>query len=337
MTEYRIAEPLRILQTACAHSNLDISFIGEESGHLARVSDGTSFFYSGGAETPTYPLNNAVGQDLCNDKSYCSDLLSNAGLEVPKGKIFFPGFSKDNAYKIYNHGIPDALNYVHEEHEYPVIVKPNRGSMGRGVQLVSNDTDFVLAMQQTVEYGHACLVQECIRGDEYRLFCLDGLPRFIYRKQKPSVTGDGISTLRELFRQSQNVRFELLELRQSTDFLWKQKSCFISESLSESIWDGVPQEGAIINLSGLGNLAAGCQIDQFKTRFEPAHYEMAKVVSEVLQVQICGIDFFSKGEGFSDNIIIEVNGNPSLRGTWESGREKLCIDIWQDIFRLYFK
>ncbi len=76
MAEYRIARPLRILQEACSQSQLDISFIGEESGHLARISNGKRFFYSGGAETPTYPLNSAVAQDLCADKTYSLDILS---------------------------------------------------------------------------------------------------------------------------------------------------------------------------------------------------------------------------------------------------------------------
>ncbi len=337
MSEYRVAQPLRILQDACVRSNLDISFIGEESGHLARVTDGKNFFYSGGAETPTYPLNSAVGQDLCADKSYSSDLLSEAGMRVPKGKLFFPAFSKDNTYRIYGRGIPDALNYVHEHLYYPVIVKPNRGSMGRGVQLVNNDTDLILAMQQTVVHGHACLVQECIQGSEYRLFCLDGIPRFLYRKKKPSITGDGVSTLRELFRQSSNVKFELIELRQTTDFLWKQKGSFIPDTLGDSIWDGVPVEGAQISLSGLGNITAGSHIDQFTTEFKSVHNEMAKTIAEILQVRIFGIDFFSTDSDFNNNVIIEVNGNPSLRGTWETGRQELCIEIWQDIFRLYFR
>ena len=341
MAEYRVAQPLRILEASCKRAGLDILFIGEESGHLARVSNGQDFFYAGGAVTPTYPLNNAVAQDLCHDKSYCADLLASAGLTVPRSRLFFPGFGKENIYKISDRGIPDALSYVDAVLTYPVVVKPNRGSMGRGVQVVWNSTDLVIAMQATLEFGHACLVQEFLRGQEYRIFCLDGLPRFMYRKLKPTVAGNGTDSLRELIRSNKALKLEMVLSKGMEEYLLSQSRQFVSESLSGEIWDGIPLEGASISLSGAGNLAIGAQIDGFSTDFHDSIVQLVSQVRDILQVEIYGIDLICSEPitditGPRDYKLIEVNANPSLSGAWASGHETLCMDIWQDIIKMKF-
>ncbi len=337
--DYHIPLTLKILQSACERHELNIEFIGKDSGHLARVTNGKKSFYSGGAITPTYPINCAVSHDLCADKFYSYKLLEETVIVHPKTQIFFPGFPKFNEYKIDGYGIPEALDFVYSILGYPVIVKPNRGSMGRGVQIVNNDTDLILAMQHTLGYGHACLLQEKIEGDEYRLFCLEGKPRFLYKKARPMIIGDGETPLRDFFRQDLNFEFYNLNFKDLTNGIRQQYQKFLPGTYENDILDGILKLDAVLEVSFLGNIASGAKISNLQLNFAPLHYELAQIVRDKIGVQIYGIDFFALKDPktFQDIIVIEINGNPSLKGVWQTGQKELCINIWRDIFETYFE
>ncbi len=338
MSHYRIAPPLQILQDACEKADFSIEFIGEESGHLAKVSNGRDFFYAGGAGTPTYPLNNAVSHDLCADKAYSYELLKKAGVGVPEGRLFFPGFDQRNQYDIVGRGAADALSYVQEIGGYPVIVKPNRGSMGRGVCLVDNDTDLILAMQKTLEFGHACLVQEVVKGDEWRLFCLDGEPRFMYRKVKPFVKGDGELSFGALISHLKGVDLSKLDRGFIESELGRQRNKFLVNGNEKMLWDAVLKKDYIVDIAITGNLALGACISDFTTEISNNFHQLSSLAYKALKARVVGIDFFlQKDRGaVSAPVVIEVNGNPSLRGAFQAGYEDLCLDIWLDIMKRYF-
>lgn len=337
MSQYRIAPPLQILQEACKRAGFSVEFIGEESGHLAKVSKRDDFFYSGAAGTPTYPLNNAVSHDLCADKAYSYELLKRAGLSVPDSRLFFPGFEKRNQFGIEDRGIADAITYASELGGYPVIVKPNRGSMGRGVSLVDNDTDLMIAMQKTLEFGHACLVQGLVSGQEWRLFCLEGEPRFMYRKVKPFIKGNGQHSFGELLRQSDRIDMSMLDRGFIENALVRQSEKFVTDEQG-NLWNSVLKDGEVVEITITGNLASGSSIADFSIEIPSYLRELSSLVYKSLKTSVMGIDFFSYGEiqSAQSPVVIEVNGNPSLRGAWEAGHKELCLDIWQDIMLRYF-
>ena len=333
-SKYQIAPALLILQEACRQYGKDIEFIGEKEGYLAKVSEGKKSFYAGGALTPIYPLNSATSYELCKDKFYSYEILSRYNIRVPKSRVFFPNISSNNQYGMQASGIPDALEYVRKHHEYPVIVKPNRGSMGRGVKLVRNDTDLTIAMNESLQYGHACLVQERISGEEHRIFCINGKARYIYKKVKPTLVGDGETSLLDLLRNNKTIDLGKISIETVIENAQNQLPYDSSNSEDKDILSRVLAKDETLELSNIGNITKGSAITDFNINIPEDMVMLGEKVSNALHLGICGIDLFVKKNG--EAVILEVNANPSLLGIWRLGEKQFVMEIWQDIFKAYF-
>ena len=85
--------------------------------------------------------------------------------------------------------------------DYPVVLKPDTGERGRGVAVARSEADAAAFFEETP--GPA-LAQEYVAGEEYGVFWArhpgrrEGHVFSITHKVRPTVTGDGTSTLERL-------------------------------------------------------------------------------------------------------------------------------------------
>jgi hypothetical protein len=116
--------------------------------------------------------------------------------------------------------IPDSLVEQLDEQgfTYPLIGKPDRGARGRGVKKLDNENELI-------EYAYASqvdfLVQEFVPfPNEVGIFYYrypddrSGLISGIVRKEFLSVTGDGVSTIRQLCHKEKRLIVQLKQLQE---------------------------------------------------------------------------------------------------------------------------
>ena len=185
-------------------------------------------------------------------------------------------------------------------HGYPVIVKPDIGAVGKGVQMVSSASE-IAAVVESLEVDQ--ILQEfCMEPCEFGVFFVreSGTGRIsgINKKHFPTVIGDGKQTLQQLARQ--HPRYT------------QHWSIFLNHNDLTQI----PQEAEEVRLSFIGSHTMGCMFTDSTTlatqALENRLNELCKPQPGFnfgrLDVRAASDEAFQRGEF----VVIEVNGIASL-------------------------
>lgn len=308
-----------------AHAAVEIGYrfrsLDGEDGYLFEVLDGArSAMFAAGAGAP-YALNDARAASLARDKAFCTIALKAAGLPVLPGEMFFvterwadmrgPGREPR-----------DALAYAAAA-TYPLFCKPISGSNGMFAEVIADFEAFADYMARVAREHFAILIQPYVRGDERRVFVLDGKALFTYRKHAPQIVGDGRANVRALV--------EALA-RDNGGPLARTRARF--ESGMIAALDDVPQAGARLVLEGPANRAAGGAASGLQDGAPPALARLATAACATLGLRLAGVDIFdlSPARDCSDLVVIEVNSNPMIQTLEDHGRWDLISTIWRANF-----
>ena len=141
-------------------------------------------------------LNSAVARGVANDKAATAEILAQSGIAcVPHALFPNPGLRPRMAPE----GSWDAMLGLLARHPEGIVVKPNEGSSGRSVFLVSCRPQLELAVQEIFTAHTSLAIAPYLAiEDEVRVVVLDAAALVVYGKNRPAVVGDGQRTLLEL-------------------------------------------------------------------------------------------------------------------------------------------
>jgi glutathione synthase/RimK-type ligase-like ATP-grasp enzyme len=141
-----------------------------------------------------FGLNSAVAHRVASDKAATSEVLALSGVACVPHTCFTAPILSGAAEPPWA-----AMLEMLQIRPDGLVVKPNEGTSGRSVTHVTNRPaleDAVAAVFAT--NANVALSPFLMIDDEIRVVLLDGAPLIVYRKQRPTVTGDGKRSLREL-------------------------------------------------------------------------------------------------------------------------------------------
>jgi len=240
-------------------------------------------------------LNSATAKLICKDKGATSELLGFHDVPRVEHRLF--------------HG-PQLAGYVPTQGNWrpmleyfqacgrDVVVKPNEGTGGQGVFRVRTAGELEVAVLRILDrHRSLCLSPyENISGGEYRVAVLQGRVHFVYRKDRPTLVGDGRRTLGELlFEQMRTARSSLSEALDVA-----------AAAQSESGIGRVPAAGEVVLLNWKHNLAQGAA----PVLIDPAAEEvralcaLALRAAEVLHVTVASVDVVVTPSGSK---VLELN------------------------------
>lgn len=143
-----------------------------------------------------FGLNPSSSAEIARDKAATSYLLSKAGIPCLEERVIFrPDWAKytgqSSAY---------ALAFqAFEEFNGDVVCKNNKGTGGVHVYRARSYSDLEQALLRIFAVHYACAVSPFIDiDDEVRVILVDRAPKAVFAKQRPSVKGDGMSTVATL-------------------------------------------------------------------------------------------------------------------------------------------
>jgi len=142
------------------------------------------------------PFNSHSVSQLCLDKDYFYHVYRSV-INFPKTHSFMSPYCSENYFPYLKaETVTDIIQMVEKDFHYPLIVKKNRGSLGRQVFVADNKKQLEGAIlsifnKQSASSDYVCLIQEKIDiAKEYRVVYFRGELCFAYEKNIEDATFD---------------------------------------------------------------------------------------------------------------------------------------------------
>lgn len=237
-------------------------------------------------------------------------------IKIGQQTIFFHGLPRpktkknsglewmDNKWLLRNHfvpaGIPMArggLAHTHIEAtklfgtlRKPVIVKPHIGSRGRHTTTrIDDEKTLLVAIQKAQQLSPWVIIEEELLGTLYRVIVIGGKVVGVLCRDRASVIGDGVSTMRSLLSKEnahplriQGDMFMCIPVNEETE----------SELQRQKLnWESIPKHGEKIYLSRKPSRSVGGGTEDELAHTHKENIKLFERVARVLEEPIVGIDF----------------------------------------------
>lgn len=240
-----------------------------------------------------------VGADIASDKSLTSRLLAENGIRVPSHHIV--------------ESLSEALTAWRKLNRQ-VVVKPLCGHQGKGVTVgVHSVRELDIALRTAQAYGKRVMLEQQVRGREYRLLVVDGKMIACAERIPAYVRGDGHSSIRELIaRVNRDVRrgdgHDKELTRITVDASVKAVLAKAGYTLAS-----VVESGEIVYLRHSANLSTGGTAVDVTDIVHPATRRLAERAAAIVGLDIAGIDIIANDIACDGVTVIEVNAAPGIR------------------------
>lgn len=277
-------------------------------------------------------LNPLGSSEIAKDKDYARHFMAGLGYPAVPGQTFFtPQWAQMFAPgRGPQFGWDCAL-----EMGLPVILKPNAGSQGRGVACVSSRQEFDDAVVEIFKIDRVAIVQPKFNGNDYRVVVLDSEVISAYQRVPLNVTGDGISSIRELLRVKQT---EFVSSGRDTRIDPDDTRTASKLGRQGMSLETVLAKDRVVQLLDNANLSCGGDAidvtDQVSADFQRLCVQLAKDMG----LRFCGVDLMVSGtliDPPSDYAILEINAAPGLDHYAMTGERQRQIveDLYLKVLR----
>ena len=221
---------------------------------------------------------------------------------------------------------------------FPVIVKPNNGSQGRGVAKVHTRRELERALAAIFRRENVALVQRPAPGADYRIVTLDDAVVCAYRRTPLGVTGDGVHTVRDLLA-AKHAAYAASG-RDTTipldDFRIPMRLRRLGLTL-----DSTPAAGEQVALMDNANLSTGGGAEDVSAELHPSYRALATALARELGLRHAGVDILTPDPieaPVGRYVVLELNPAPGLDHYAQIGPEQAVIveAMYERILRALF-
>jgi glutathione synthase/RimK-type ligase-like ATP-grasp enzyme len=252
-----------------------------------------------------FDLNSAVSYEIAKDKYATYAMLKNNSVPIIEHSVVFNPVSRSE-YFDENFRLILELNL----RKYgKLVIKANDSCKGEDVYVFENVLDGIAIIEKLFKEGNP-LVDICPYIDikyEYRAVYLDGEIIYLYKKQKPSVIGDGVKTLEELIKEKEETVEMPIEIIPDLNLKY------------------VPKENEQIIISWKHNLSSGAEaikVDSSDENYDKI-IELAVKAGKSIGIRFASVDVVLENET-DELMIMEINGSVCMNKfseTVENGYE----------------
>jgi cyanophycin synthetase len=244
-----------------------------------------------------------MGVEIAGDKDITKTILGFHGVPVPRGDSTR---HLDQAIRIAN------------RIGWPVVVKPLDASHGRGIVTnIHDEHELRIAFEDAKQYRTSVVVERFLQGHDFRLLVIDH--KFIAAAERvpAHVIGDGENTIAKLVEianedprrgEGHEKVLTKITIDAPTERLLAMRGMTV---------ESIPERGQVVHLKTTANLSTGGTSIDVTDRVHPANIELAERISQLVQLDIAGIDVVAPSveTPIAENGggIVEVNAAPGFR------------------------
>jgi glutathione synthase/RimK-type ligase-like ATP-grasp enzyme len=277
------------------------------------------------------PINDAAATQISGDKHYGGIVLERAGFRVPStARCLSPAAFGHGEYAA-RCGPAPALEFAREQ-GYPLIVKPNRLSHGRGVQRVTDEASMVAAIETVFAADDIALVQTFATGREFRLDLLDGEFLVGYEREPLVARGDGVRTVAELLAACDPRYGDPVE--SAVRLAEVERSTLLAERAAGGLGTVLPAGTELDFSGGVMNLNR-CATARVIDALPPVWADWCRRVAETMHLRHIGIDLrvASLDANPSEAVILETNSAPLVNQIAHMGHRERAIESLVRVLR----
>ncbi|MBP3708625.1 MAG: hypothetical protein J6J36_08550 [Clostridia bacterium] len=254
-----------------------------------------------------FDLNSSCTSEICNDKYALFSILENSAIPVIKHDILFGNNEK-------------KLLTMAEQLDYNFVLKPNNGTCGNNIFHITCKNEVIDTYRKISRLGNICVCPFYNIKNEFRIIYLNGKAEHIYKKVKPTIVGNGKSTIKELL------------LRFNSEY-YKDEKKFINKKYNI---DYIPKDGEIIEYEWRFNLSKGATISEAKDEEKKELFKLALLAAEKINLKFGSIDIIKTID--NQYKIIEINSGVMMENliNLENEGYEIAKNIYKKAIELMF-
>lgn len=240
---------------------------------------------------------------IMENKTVTKKVLAKESIKVPVGEEF--------------NSLAEAKMSINNYIGKPIVIKPKSTNFGTGINIFpegAKTEDIERAFEIAFKFDKTVLIEEFIKGKEYRFLVIDDQVVGILHRVPANVLGDGVKTIRELveIKNENPLRGKGYVTPLEKINLGENEAIFLKQQNKN--FDYVPLKGETVYLRENSNISTGGDSIDYTDSIPQKFKDIAVKASKAAGAKICGVDMML--EDYSDEktnyAIIEINFNPAI-------------------------
>lgn len=269
-----------------------------------RITDQTGRSLDFLRSRPTLTTDQAV--DAVNDKHKTIQLLKQVGVPTPQSRLIDLSTTG-----------PQELKELAQELGYPLVLKPLRGSMGKGVFAGIRTADELLRRfgdLVPLTRGHYAVLESHMDGDDYRVLVVGDRFAGACKRIPANVVGDGTSSVTKLIEIKNSQRKQNPFLSKGPIRIDPEVHDYLASQNHHL--ESVPDDEEYVRLRSAANASAGGDVVDVSVELPQTIKRAAVEAVQAIPGLFCaGVDvLYSPGlhDAEPSYCIIELNAHPQI-------------------------
>ncbi|MCD2500593.1 bifunctional glutamate--cysteine ligase GshA/glutathione synthetase GshB [Clostridium sp. NSJ-145] len=217
----------------------------------------------------------------------------------------------------------------------PIVIKPKSTNFGIGISIFTEGAskdDMIKAFEIAFENDKTVLIEEFIKGKEYRFLVIGDKVAGILHRVPANVIGDGKSTIAELveIKNQDSLRGKGYKTPLEKIILDKNAELFLKQRGLD--FNYIPKCDEIVYLRENSNISTGGDSIDYTDDIPQKFKDIAVKAAKAVKAKICGVDMMIEDykEENSPYAIIELNFNPAIHihsYPYKGKERKIAVEV----------